>query len=93
MKRGLAGQGTRGIRLRKDQEEKLAYLRSIDPELDISTALRIGLDMFIERRMAQIGPQVYRSITTSLAPGAPETYTSEPIGNARKIARPMARKK
>ena len=60
MKRGLKGQGTRGIRLRKDQEEKLAYLMSRNPELDISTAIRIGLDKFIEEQMAQVGTQVYQ---------------------------------
>jgi hypothetical protein len=65
MKRGLKGQGTRGIRLRADQEEKLAYLMSLDPELDISTAIRIGLDKFIEEQMARVGAQVHQSASAS----------------------------
>jgi hypothetical protein len=60
MKRGLKGQGTRGVRLRDDQKEKMAYLMSLDKELDISTAIRKGLDKFIEEEMAKVGTQVYQ---------------------------------
>ena len=43
---------------------------SLNPELDISTALRIGLDKFIEEQMAQVGTQVYQDTRsrTSVAP-------------------------
>ena len=69
MKRGLKGQGTSGVRIRKDQKEKLLYLMSLDPELDFSTAVRIGLDKFIEEQMALAGPRVHQSASDSFPPG------------------------
>lgn len=87
MKRGLRGQGTRGVRLRKDQEEKLAYLIDLNPELDVSTAIRVGLDRFIEEQMAKVGPRVFRSIASSLSGDDTVTSSAPPMGTHHKLAR------
>jgi len=54
MKIGLKGQQTVGLRLRKDQKERLERIRQYDPEIDRSTALRQGLDLWLEKKEKEL---------------------------------------
>ena len=56
-RRNLAEQ-TMGVRLRKDQIEDVNRLMDSDPELDFSTAVRRGLDLFIAERTGRLRLQV-----------------------------------
>lgn len=49
---------TTGIRLRKDQMDDLQQLMNGDPELDVSKAVRRGVDLFIAERTGRLRLQV-----------------------------------
>lgn len=45
---------TSGVRLRVDQIEAVGRLCAIDPEMDMSTAVRRGLDMFLATQLEML---------------------------------------
>lgn len=69
---------TSGVRLRVDQIEAVEQLCALDPEMDMSTAVRRGLDMFLAsqadffsgRTALQTNPatsvQTFRSLSAAL---------------------------
>jgi len=73
---------TSGVRLRVDQIEAVAKLCDIDPEMDMSTAVRRGLDMFLSTQadlltqasarhfQASSPGRAFTSISTALARGS-----------------------
>lgn len=75
---------TSGVRLRLDQIEAVGRLCKIDPEMDMSTAVRRGLDMFLAtqadlltqaaaRQFQPTSPaRAFQSISAALARGTRE---------------------
>ena len=76
---------TSGIRLRVDQLEAVARLSEIDPEMNLTDAVRRGLDMFLAsqadlltqaaaRQLQPMSPaRAFQSISAALARGSLST--------------------
>jgi len=76
---------TKGVRPRPDQIAALERLMETDPELDWSTAVRRGLDLFLAERMRAGLPARVEEVVSTL-----EGPSARPSGAAQRAARLLA---
>jgi hypothetical protein len=94
-KRDDLAEHTSGVRLRKEQLARIERMKERDSEIDLSTAVREGLDLWfmVKEQAMAAKQQVLQSISISPARARESNRNAEQQDKTRKTARLAEKRK